>query len=76
MAQQSIEHTSTGNEQLQDALLSVREMKELASKVETILAEFKEEFGKVQTETGTINNISSQTNLLALNASKPAEASV
>ena len=69
LAQQSVEHASTSNEQLQDALLSAREMKELASKVETILAEFKEEFGKVQTETGTINNISSQTNLLALNAS-------
>lgn len=69
LAQQSVEHASTSNEQLQDVMVSAREMKELASKVETILTDFKEEFGKVKTETGTINTISSQTNLLALNAS-------
>jgi len=69
LTNQSAEHASTSNEQLQDALLSAREMKKLADEVETILTNFKEEFGKVQAETGTINNISSQTNLLALNAS-------
>lgn len=69
LAQQSVAHASTSNEQLQDAILSAREMRELANKVDTILQNFKEEFSKVQAETGTINNISSQTNLLALNAS-------
>ena len=69
LAQQSVEHASVSNEQLQDAIASAREMRELANKVGTILTDFKEEFGKVKTETGTINNISSQTNLLALNAS-------
>ena len=69
LAQQSVEHASTSNEQLQDAMVSAREMKDLANKVDAILTDFKEEFAKVQTETGTINNISSQTNLLALNAS-------
>ena len=69
LAQQSVEHASASNEQLQDAMTSAREMRELAKQVETILTNFKEEFSKVQTETGTINNISSQTNLLALNAS-------
>lgn len=69
LAQQSVEHASTSNDQLQDAMASAREMKDLASQVETILVNFKEEFGKVKVETGTINNISSQTNLLALNAS-------
>ena len=69
LAQQSVEHASVSNEQLQDVMLSAREMRDLANKVETILADFKEEFSKVQTETGTINQISSQTNLLALNAS-------
>lgn len=69
LAQQSVEHASASNEQLQDVMLSAREMRDLANKVETILANFKKEFGKVQTETGTINQISSQTNLLALNAS-------
>ncbi len=69
LTQQSVEHASTSNEQLQDAMLSAREMRELANKVENILTNFKEEFDKVKTETGTINTISSQTNLLALNAS-------
>lgn len=69
LAQQSVEHASVSNEQLQDVMVSAREMKELANKVETILTNFKEEFSKVKTETGTINTISSQTNLLALNAS-------
>ncbi len=69
LAQQSVEHASASNEQLQDALLSAREMRDLANKVGVILTNFKEEFGKVKTETGTINQISSQTNLLALNAS-------
>lgn len=69
LAQQSVEHASVSNEQLQDVMVSAREMRELANKVGTILTDFKEEFGKVKTETGTINSISSQTNLLALNAS-------
>lgn len=69
LAQQSEAQASTSNEQLRDAMVSAREMKDLTEKVETVLAEFKEEFEKVKTETGTINHISSQTNLLALNAS-------
>lgn len=69
LAQQSVEHASASNEQLQDVMVSAREMRELANKVDTILTDFKEEFSKVKTETGTINSISSQTNLLALNAS-------
>ena len=69
LAQQSVEHASASNEQLQDVMVSAREMRELADKVGAILTNFKEEFNKVKTETGTINQISSQTNLLALNAS-------
>ena len=69
LAQQSVEHASASNAQLQDVMTSAREMRELANKVGTILTNFKDEFNKVKTETGTINNISSQTNLLALNAS-------
>lgn len=69
LAQQSAEHASASNMQLSDAMVSAREMSDLAQKMETVLAEFKEEFDKVKAETGTINNISSQTNLLALNAS-------
>lgn len=69
LAQQSVEHASASNVQLNDVMVSAREMRELAQKMETVLVEFKDEFDKVKTETGTINNISSQTNLLALNAS-------
>ncbi len=69
LAQQSVEHASTSNEQLQDVMSSAHEMRDLAKQVEMVLVNFKEEFEKVKTETGTINNISSQTNLLALNAS-------
>ena len=67
LSQQSVEHASLSNEQLQDVMVSAREMKELANKVDDILINFKQEFAKVKTETGTINQISSQTNLLALN---------
>ena len=69
LAQQSAEHASVSNTQLNDVMASAREMKELTQEIDTILSNFKEEFEKVKTETGTINNISSQTNLLALNAS-------
>lgn len=69
LANQSVEHASTSNEQLEDVLLSAREMNALTKQVETILNNFKEEFSKAKTETSTINSISSQTNLLALNAS-------
>lgn len=69
LAKQSVEHASTSNEQLEDVMSSAREMNNLATQVETILKDFKDEFNKVKTETGTINDISSQTNLLALNAS-------
>ena len=69
LAQQSAENASTSNQQLQDAMVSAHEMRDLTKQVESILKEFKEEFEKVKSETGTINNISSQTNLLALNAS-------
>lgn len=69
LAQQSAEHASVSNSQLNDAMVSAREMRDLAQEIDTVLAQFKDEFDKVKTETGTINNISSQTNLLALNAS-------
>lgn len=69
LAQQSAEHASVSNTQLDDVMESAREMKKLTQEIDTILSNFKEEFEKVKTETGTINNISSQTNLLALNAS-------
>lgn len=69
LANQSVTNASTSNERLEDAITSAREMSNLAEQVETILKDFKDEFDKVKTETGTINDISSQTNLLALNAS-------
>ena len=69
LANQSVEHASTSNKQLDDAMLSAHEMSALTKQVETALINFKEEFEKAKTETSTINHISSQTNLLALNAS-------
>ena len=69
LANQSVEHASTSNEQLENVMISAREMSALTKEVETTLKNFKEEFAKAKTETSTINNISSQTNLLALNAS-------
>lgn len=69
LAQQSVEHASTSDKQLQDVMSSAHEMRDLTKQVETVLLNFKEEFEKVKSETGTINHISSQTNLLALNAS-------
>ncbi len=69
LANQSVEHASTSNKQLDDVILSAHEMSALTKQIEDILNNFKEEFAKVQAETGTINHISSQTNLLALNAS-------
>lgn len=69
LAQQSVEHASASNEQLKDVMSSAHEMRDLTKQVETVLMNFKEEFEKVKSETGTINSISSQTNLLALNAS-------
>ena len=44
-------------------------MAKLSGEVDDILHEFQQEFEKVKTETGTIEEINSQTNLLALNAS-------
>ena len=69
LANQSVEHASVSNEQLENVMISAREMSALTKEVETALKNFKEEFAKAKTETGTINTISSQTNLLALNAS-------
>lgn len=55
--------------QLDDVVKSTEEMAKLSAEVEQILAEFKAEFDKAKTETGTITKITSQTNLLSLNAS-------
>lgn len=56
-------------EQLQGVVESTEEMATLSEEVEQILAEFKVEFDKAKTETGTITKITNQTNLLSLNAS-------
>lgn len=66
---ETVSHAQTSSEQLQDVVRSTNEMEQLSSEVEKILVDFKEEFERVKTETGTIEGITSQTNLLALNAS-------
>jgi len=65
----SVGQAKVSSEQLLDVVTSTNEMAQLSSEVEVILKEFKEQFGKVKAETGTIASITSQTNLLALNAS-------
>lgn len=66
---ESVTHAKTSSDKLTDVVESANTMAELSSEVEKILSEFKDEFGMVKQETGTIENITSQTNLLALNAS-------
>lgn len=66
---ESVAHAQTSSTQLADVVRSTNEMEQLSSEVEKILKDFKEEFERVKTETGTIEGITSQTNLLALNAS-------
>ena len=66
---ESVSHAQTSSIQLADVVKSTNEMEQLSSEVERILKEFKDEFERVKTETGTIEGITSQTNLLALNAS-------
>ena len=65
----SVAHAKTSSKELAEVVRSTTEMAELSAEVEKILANFKEEFEKVKSETGTITGITSQTNLLALNAS-------
>ena len=66
---ESVTNAKTSSTQLADVVKSTNEMESLSSEVERILKEFKDEFERVKTETGTIEGITSQTNLLALNAS-------
>ena len=69
LSMQSSTHAAESNLQLQDAIQSTSEIRELSNRIEEILESFENQFDTVKKETGTINNISSQTNLLALNAS-------
>lgn len=69
LTQESSEHAEMSSDKLQDVVETTGNMAALSNEVECVLEEFKQEFSRVQTETGTIDKISSQTNLLALNAS-------
>lgn len=69
LMEESVTHAQTSAQQLADVVESTNTMAELSADVEKILTEFKQEFGMVKAETGTIESITSQTNLLALNAS-------
>ena len=69
LAQQSVERSSASNTQLSAVIASTDEIKGLTGEIEAVLSKFKDEFDRVQQETGTIDKISGQTNLLALNAS-------
>lgn len=66
---ESMSHSKTSTQELEEVVDSTNRMAALSEEVETVLAEFKKEFEMVKSETGTIEQITSQTNLLALNAS-------
>ena len=68
-AECSKNNAMTSAAQLEEVVKSTEEMATLSTEVEHILAEFKAEFEKAKTETGTITKITNQTNLLSLNAS-------
>jgi len=65
----SVEHANISSEELVEVVDTTNKMANLSAEVEKVLAEFKEEFENVKSETGTIEGITSKTNLLALNAS-------
>lgn len=69
IADKSVNQALTSSAELSQVVEKTNTMVQLSNEVETVLGDFKEEFAKVQQETGKIEDISSQTNLLALNAS-------
>ena len=69
LTKESGEHAATSSKDLDGVVETTSTMASLSAEVENVLKEFKSEFERVITETGTIEDISSQTNLLALNAS-------
>ena len=69
LSDKSADHAHSSVRELENAVEATNTMARLSADIEVILEEFKNQFGKVKQETGTIENISSQTNLLALNAS-------
>ena len=69
LSDQSAAHAHSSAQQLENAVEATNTMAQLSADIEVILDEFRNQFAKVKSETGTIENISSQTNLLALNAS-------
>ena len=66
---ESMGHADTSCTKLNGVVETTNDMAKLSEEVESVLAEFKQEFNMVKEETSTIEGISSQTNLLALNAS-------
>lgn len=69
LIQESVEHSGSSANELREVVETTNTMAGLSSEVETVLNEFKTQFGMVKEQTGTIKAINSQTNLLSLNAS-------
>lgn len=69
LSEKSVEQAGASCKELENAVQSTNTMAQLSTEVERVLGEFKHQFERVKTETGTIEKISGQTNLLALNAS-------
>ena len=69
LTNESMVHAKSSSDELTDVVTSTNSMAELASTLEGILTEFREEFDTAKNEIGTIDGINNKTNLLALNAS-------
>ena len=69
LSEKSVKQAGASSAELGNAVESTNTMARLSSEVEIVLKEFRHQFDRVKSETGTIEKISSQTNLLALNAS-------
>jgi methyl-accepting chemotaxis protein len=63
------EHAKKSSSELSAVVDTTNEMAKVSAEVDTVLEQFRKEFGNVKEEMGRIEKITSQTNLLALNAS-------
>lgn len=69
LTDESMVHAKNSTEELTDVVSSTNTVEGLASELEGILTEFREQFDMAKKEIGTIEGINNKTNLLALNAS-------
>lgn len=69
LIRESAQHSNSSSAELRDVVKTTQTMAGLSTEIETVLNEFKTQFGMVKEQTGAIKAINTQTNLLSLNAS-------